>query len=197
MTPKPPADGATGTAPPPLPEGMTMESFKALPWRPANKCRYLAEQAAAGTPVPAKTYQGGCHCGAIAFDVTLQPPLEDGHTVIQCSCSACRRLGYLLVYPTRDNVVFRNRGGGQKRCGVYQFNLKAQEHLFCKRCGASVMIDFLDRFHPDFDGYGVNVRALRDVDLDKLSIERTDGASYIPPFVDTAGQWYEESDVEN
>ncbi|CAK7217041.1 hypothetical protein SBRCBS47491_003027 [Sporothrix bragantina] len=169
-------------------------------WHPIVKD---LDRKAKGIVLPEATYRGGCHCGAISFDVTLSPPLEPlpgssdpAHEVVDCSCSVCRRLGYLLVYPTRDKVVFHNKGGGQARCSKYQFNLKVQDHLFCKYCGSSVMIDFLDRFKPDFDGYGVNVRSLYDVDLNALNILKVDGKMGVSPAGDMSGQWYEESDTE-
>ncbi|CAK7271488.1 hypothetical protein SEPCBS119000_004633 [Sporothrix epigloea] len=165
-------------------------------WHPISTA---LDRQARGIVLPEATYKGGCHCGAISFDVTLSPPLEPvsgssvpAHTVVECSCSICRRLGYLLVYPERGQVVFRNKGGGQARCGTYQFNLCAQSHLFCKNCGSSVMIDFMDRFKPAFDGYGVNVRSLYNVDLGTLNILKVDGETAVSPAGDTSGQWFSE-----
>lgn len=42
------------------------------------------------------TYEAGCHCGYIKFSVTLSPPLPE-YKVLDCNCSACTHLGYLLV----------------------------------------------------------------------------------------------------
>lgn len=42
------------------------------------------------------TYNASCHCGYIRFAVTLSPPLEE-QRVLDCNCSICRRMGYLLV----------------------------------------------------------------------------------------------------
>ena len=42
------------------------------------------------------TYEGGCHCGYIKFSVTLTPTLPQTE-VLNCTCSACTRFGYLLV----------------------------------------------------------------------------------------------------
>lgn len=42
------------------------------------------------------TYEAGCHCGYITFAVTLSPPLPE-YKVLNCNCSVCRRMGYLLV----------------------------------------------------------------------------------------------------
>lgn len=41
-------------------------------------------------------YNGGCHCGDIRFTFKLSPPLDEA-AVIDCNCSICRRLGYLLI----------------------------------------------------------------------------------------------------
>lgn len=46
---------------------------------------------------PSKVYDAGCHCGKISFSFKLSPPLEEGHKVLSCNCSICRRAGYLLV----------------------------------------------------------------------------------------------------
>jgi len=74
----------------------------------------MAEPTAPATK-PSQTYPGGCRkppskpretapppltartdCGYIRFDVTLSPPLAETK-VLNCSCSMCRRGGYLLV----------------------------------------------------------------------------------------------------
>ena len=186
-------------------DGKQPSLIELLPdWHPIAKSYKLAKNDAAGGPKPpSATYRGGCHCGAINFDVTLSPPLEPiegssepAHTVINCSCSACRRFGYLLVYPSRENVVFHNKGGGQARCKTYQFNLKVQDHLFCKNCGSSILIDFLDRFAPDWSGYGISVRSLYNVDIDALNVLSVDGEKGVAPAGDMSGQWYVESDTE-
>ncbi|KAL1901410.1 hypothetical protein Sste5346_001815 [Sporothrix stenoceras] len=190
-------------------EGQQKRLIELLPdWHPIAKSYKQTQAAKNDGPstepkLPSATYRGGCHCGAISYDVTLSPPLEPvegsnepGHTVIDCSCSVCRRFGYLLVYPSKDNVVFHNKGGGQARCKKYQFNLRLQDHLFCKNCGSSVMIDFLDRFDPDWHGFGINVRSLYDVDLEKLNVHKVDGKNGVAPAGDMSGQWYVESDTE-
>lgn len=42
------------------------------------------------------TYEASCHCGYIKFALTISPSL-DTYEVLECNCSACRRLGYLLI----------------------------------------------------------------------------------------------------
>lgn len=44
-------------------------------------------------------YDGGCHCGYISFSFKLSPPLDE-YTVLNCNCSICRRMGYLLICKT-------------------------------------------------------------------------------------------------
>ena len=39
-----------------------------------------------------KTYTGSCHCGNVRFEVST-----DFKMVLQCNCSICSRLGYLLT----------------------------------------------------------------------------------------------------
>jgi len=43
-------------------------------------------------------YQGGCHCGAVTFEVEADEEVE----VEDCNCSVCRMTGYLhLIVPPR------------------------------------------------------------------------------------------------
>ncbi len=39
-----------------------------------------------------KTYEGGCHCGAVQYEVTIEPPTK----AYNCNCSICSRAGWLL-----------------------------------------------------------------------------------------------------
>ena len=93
-----------------------------------------------------QTYPANCHCGQVTYSVTLSPPLSPGagqtvgHEVINCNCSICTRNGYLLVYPLRSAVVFHN--DSWSKVARYQFNTKTRDHVFCPRCGTSILIDF-------------------------------------------------------
>lgn len=48
-------------------------------------------------------YDGGCHCGHISFSFKLSPPLDE-YTVLNCNCSICRRMGYLLICGWPDPI---------------------------------------------------------------------------------------------
>ena len=54
--------------------------------------------AAAGeeTTKGSATYEAGCHCGYVKFSLALSPPLPE-YKVVRCNCSACTKLGYLLI----------------------------------------------------------------------------------------------------
>lgn len=56
-------------------------------------------------PEERTTHEAQCHCGAIAYSVTLKWPFPK-NPINNCNCSICQHNGYLLVYPTRKDVVF-------------------------------------------------------------------------------------------
>lgn len=94
-------------------------------------------------------YRGGCHCGAIAFDVEAPPRIE----CHQCNCSICRLTGYLhLIVPKTKFTLLR----GQDSLSSYRFNSGVAEHLFCTNCGIKSF--YVPRSNPD--GYSINVRCL-------------------------------------
>lgn len=56
---------------------------------------------------PSGTYEAGCHCGYIKYSVTLSPPFPE-YKALNCNCSACTKLGYLLICklkPTFPSVI--------------------------------------------------------------------------------------------
>ncbi|TPX13167.1 uncharacterized protein E0L32_006367 [Thyridium curvatum] len=147
---------------------------------------------------PSETYECGCHCGYIKFAVTLSPPLPE-YEVMECHCSVCRRMGYLLVYPHRKDVKWH--GESHERCAVYRFNTKQKDQLFCPRCGASLGIDFRDFNKPRFDGPSgppvIQVRTFNGIDLTKLKYHYSDGVQNVSPAEDLSGQWYKEEEDED
>lgn len=52
----------------------------------------------------------------------------------------CRTIGYLLVYPRREDVKVEN--DCDKKLKDYYFGHKNKPHRFCPECGSSVLIDF-------------------------------------------------------
>lgn len=98
-----------------------------------------------------KTYEGGCHCRAVRFEVELAPTLE----VEDCNCSICAMSGnmHVIVPESRFRLV---KGQGALR--AYRFNSKAAKHLFCTICGVKSF--YIPRSNPD--GIAVTYRCLDD-----------------------------------
>lgn len=100
------------------------------------------------TPESGTTYEGGCHCGAVRFRVTV-----DRHEAIDCNCSICQKKGFLhlIVPPDRFTLL-----QGSEMLQTYTFNTESAKHLFCKQCGIHSF--YRPRSHPD--SFDVNVRCL-------------------------------------
>ncbi|WP_072377561.1 GFA family protein [Hyphomicrobium sp. NDB2Meth4] len=113
------------------------------------------------------TYTGGCHCGAVRYEVEMS---LDG--VISCNCSICRKRGALLAFAPAEKFTLRS---GEDRLTDYLFNHKVIHHLFCATCGVG---SFARGRQPDgAEMVAVNVRCLDGVDLDTLNVRKFDGAS--------------------
>ena len=67
------------------------------------------------------TYKASCHCGAVRFTVALPVPFPE-YEINRCNCSVCTKNGYLLVYPTRKDVVFSQ--GTNISCRLSAFDWK-------------------------------------------------------------------------
>jgi hypothetical protein len=111
-------------------------------------------------------YRGGCHCGAVTFEV-------DGELreVGECNCSICAKKAYLhwIVPPQAFRLL-----QGADRLSVYRFNTGTAQHQFCTRCGVAPF--YIPRSDPD--KIDVNARCLDNVDLSKLEIRRFDGRNW-------------------
>jgi hypothetical protein len=99
--------------------------------------------------MPEQTLPGGCHCGAVRFEVDSPVDAE----VFSCNCSICDMTGY--VHLIVDKARFRLLSGSQK-LQAYRFNTGVAQHLFCSACGIKSF--YVPRSHPD--GYSINVRCL-------------------------------------
>jgi hypothetical protein len=109
------------------------------------------------------THRGGCHCGAIAFEVDAPA----GLMASDCNCSICRMSGFLhLIVPRTRFRLLR----GSDSLSEYTFNTRTARHLFCRHCGVKSF--YVPRSNPD--GYSVNVRCLDHVTIEDLTIEPFD-----------------------
>ncbi|HTU61502.1 MAG TPA: GFA family protein, partial [Polyangiales bacterium] len=73
-------------------------------------------------------HRGGCHCGAVRFEV--QAPARG--EVTECNCSMCSKAGYLHLFVPGDR--FRIVAGADVLT-TYEFNTKTAKHSFCSVCG--------------------------------------------------------------
>jgi hypothetical protein len=148
-----------------------------------------------GSKPKSKQYEGGCHCGRIryfsspsflsilqpqstihltiilnSYTIKISPPLEEG-PVTSCNCSICHINGYLMVYPLDTNITWHK---GQNSMTSYTFGKERVAHSFCPVCGTSVGGKSTD---PNFfaDHRAVNVRTLKDVDVEALKLRKVDG----------------------
>jgi hypothetical protein len=113
-----------------------------------------------------KIYTGSCHCGAVAFEVTMAPPKK----ATSCNCSICGRAGWLLAFvPAAQLKVLR----GEDALTDYQFGKKSIHHTFCKTCGVR---PFSRGAGKDGKAWSaVNLRCVEGIDTAALAIESFDG----------------------
>ena len=106
------------------------------------------------------THRGGCHCGAVAFEVDAPARL----TVSDCNCSICRMSGYqhLIVPRARFRLL-----KGADSLSEYRFNTGTARHLFCRHCGVKSF--YVPRSNPD--GYSVNARCLDPATIEHIEVE--------------------------
>jgi hypothetical protein len=97
----------------------------------------------------AVTARGGCHCGAVRFEVAVEGPMELSH----CNCSICSMTGYVHLIVQKEQFRLLS---GREHLSTYRFNSGVAEHSFCSVCGIKAF--YVPRSHPD--GYSVNARCL-------------------------------------
>jgi hypothetical protein len=112
----------------------------------------------------AEVHAGGCHCGAIRYEATI----DLAAPVIVCNCSICAMKGLMLSFVAGDGVTLND---GASQMETYRFNAGKIAHRFCKRCGVEVF------GQVEGSGSAINVRTLDGVDLDALTLQPFDGRS--------------------
>jgi hypothetical protein len=113
-------------------------------------------------------YSGSCHCGAVTFTVDTDPPA----TAMSCNCSHCRRKGFLLTFVPAQQFTLDS---GQDALVDYTFNRHKIAHRFCKTCGVQPFGEGETKGAPI---RAVNLRCVPDIDLETLTIQKVDGASF-------------------
>ena len=111
-------------------------------------------------------YKGGCHCGAVQFEVEAPSVIE----CTECNCSICKKSGYLhLIVPKSRFKLLQGEGS----LTTYTFDSAVAKHRFCKICGIKSF--YIPRSNPD--GYDINVHCL-DPQPEKLVINNFDGKNW-------------------
>ena len=112
-------------------------------------------------------HSGGCHCGAVRFEVEGPVDLE----LRECNCSMCGRFAYLhWIVPRSAFRLLR----GEEALTEYRFNTGTARHLFCALCGVKSF--YVPRSHPD--GYSVNARCLDPGTVRETAVLPFDGANW-------------------
>lgn len=114
-----------------------------------------------------KTYEGGCHCGAVRWSVRMAPP-EKAFTG---NCSICKRTGWLLAFANADALEIVR---GDDNLSDYQFGKKNIHHVFCKTCGVR---SFSRGTSPTGEAKAaINLRCVDDLDVSSLPVHAFDCA---------------------
>jgi hypothetical protein len=115
-----------------------------------------------------KRYEGGCQCGAVAYEVDV-----DLERTITCNCSRCQKLGFVLAFTDRGNFELLS---GEDALTEYRFAKERISHLFCKTCGVE---SFAYGERPDGSALAaINVNCLDGVDPRALTSQHVDGRSF-------------------
>ncbi len=113
------------------------------------------------------THRGGCHCGAVVFEVDAPALLE----VYECNCSICAMTGYrhLIVPRSRFRLL-----SGADRLVTYTFGTGVARHRFCRHCGIKSF--YVPRSHPD--QISVHARCLDPATIAGMQVTPFDGRNW-------------------
>nr|XP_023868808.1 centromere protein V-like isoform X1 [Salvelinus alpinus] len=142
-------------------------------------------------------HTGGCHCGAVRFEVWNSPDL----LVFDCDCSICtKKQNHHFIVPENQftllqviqhfyRVKFGNSSTrlvslnvnlvnflfqGLENINTYTFNTHIGKHTFCSTCG--VQSFFTPRSNPD--GYGIAPHCLDPGTIRSVTVEKFCGQKY-------------------
>ena len=112
------------------------------------------------------TYQGGCHCGRVRFQV-----IADLSSVTICNCTICAKKGIWHLIVSRNNFELLK---GKDDLTTYEFNTRTAKHTFCKHCGVHPF--YVPRSDPD--KIDVNARCLDGFDTLGIAPKHFDGRNW-------------------
>jgi hypothetical protein len=112
-------------------------------------------------------HQGGCHCGAVRFEVAL----DVARNAMRCNCSICTKMAQTgsIVKPAAFRLL-----GGDQALGTYEWASRTSQRYFCKHCGIHCFgRGYLEQVGGDY--VSVNWSCLDDVDPSAVSVVYWDG----------------------
>ncbi|XP_017315124.1 centromere protein V isoform X1 [Ictalurus punctatus] len=121
-------------------------------------------------------HTGGCHCGAIRFEVWNAPDLhvfdcKYGFFVKIKSCSICtKKQNRHFIVPKAHFTLLQ----GSENITTYTFNTHTAKHTFCKICG--VQSFYTPRSNPD--GFGVAPHCLDPGTVKSATVEQFCGENW-------------------
>jgi hypothetical protein len=113
-----------------------------------------------------KKHTGGCHCGAVRFEVTI-----DTSAGGMCNCSICAKTAQLgaSVKPDAFKLI-----SGAESLSTYEWGTKIGRRMFCKHCGIHCFgPGHLKEMGGDF--VSINFRCIDDFDPLDAKVAYWDG----------------------
>jgi len=112
-------------------------------------------------------HTGGCHCGAVRFEVTLD--LAAGGSM--CNCTVCVKISAVGAIVKPDAFTLLSRDDS---LSSYEWGGKVERRRFCKHCGVHCFArGYLEVLGGDF--VAVNLNCLDDFDRSAMTIGHWDG----------------------
>jgi hypothetical protein len=114
-----------------------------------------------------QTHTGGCHCGAVRFEVEL----VGSEGASRCNCSVCTKIAATARIVKPGAFTLRT---GEDSLSSYEWAAKISRRFFCKHCGVHCFArGFLAEVGGDF--VSVNLNCVDDVDPSQLAVIYWDG----------------------
>ena len=114
----------------------------------------------------AQRHTGGCHCGAVRYEVTV-----DASRGGRCNCPICNKINQLggMVKPDAFKLVT-----GGEIISLYEWGGQTSRRSFCKQCGVHCFgSGHLKELGGDF--VSVNLNTLDGIDPDRMSVSYWEG----------------------
>lgn len=112
-----------------------------------------------------QTYEGSCHCGAVKYEVTMDPPTKG----FSGNCSICSRVGWILNFVPAAQFKLLS---GEDVLRDYTFNKHNTHHVFCSKCGVRSFSRGKNKQGDEM--IGLNLRCVAGIDAPKLDIQTFD-----------------------